>query len=107
MRNYIIGILLLVLFLGGAVGYIRWDAVQEERTEIALQQAEEYRRLNDKYNDLSTKYNKLKAAKEVKRQGQVVREDKLIYENREYYAGDCFDAAGLQHIQEAQSTSAK
>lgn len=107
MRNYLIGILLLLVIVGASVGYIRWDAVQEGRTEIALQQAEEYRKLSEKYSTLNTKYSKLKSAKEVKRQGQVAREDKLINENREYYAGDCFDAAGLQHIQEAQSTSAK
>ena len=107
MRNYLIGVLLLLVVIGASVGYIRYVAVQEELTKIALEEATKYRELNDKYSALSTKYNTLKAAKEVVRQKVVVREDKLINENREYYAGDCFDAAGLQHIQEAQSTSAK
>ena len=106
MRNWLIGLALLLVVLGASIGYMRWDAVQEERAEVARKAAEDYQALNDKYNAISTKYTALKAAKETKRQEQVVKEDRIIHENREYYAGDCFDDIGLQHIQQAQGSSA-
>lgn len=107
MRNWIIGVLLLLIVAGSAVAYIRYDAVQEERAKVARQAAEDYRKLNEQYNTISEKYNKLKAVKETKRQEQVVKEDRIINENRDYYAGDCFDVIGLQHVQAAQAAPAK
>lgn len=106
MREWVVGLLLLLIVAGGTVGYIRYDAVQDERAKVERQAAEDYRKLNEQYNTISEKYNKLKAAKETKRQEQVVREDKIINENRDYYAGDCLDVIGLQHVQQAQSGSA-
>lgn len=105
MNDTILKIVIVLLLVAGGIAYIRFDAVQDERAAVEAKAAKEYRELNDKYNTISTKYNTLKAAKEAKRQVQVVKEDKIINENREYYAGDCLDAVGLQHIQEAQSAS--
>lgn len=107
MNDTILKIVIVVLLLGGGLAYIRYDAVQDERAKVEAQAAKDYQALNDKYNAISEQYNTLKAAKETKRQEQVVREDKIVYENREYYAGDCFDAVGLQHIQNAQRTDTK
>lgn len=106
MKEWIVGLVLLTLLGFGMVGYARYDAVEKERTKKELEAAEQYRELNEKYNTVSEQYTELKAKREVKRQAQVVKEDRIINENREYYAGDCFDAGGLQHIQEAQSASA-
>lgn len=107
LQMWIVGALLLLIVAGGTVGYIRWDAVQDERAKVERQAAEDYRKLSERYSTLSEKYNKLKAVKETKRQEQVVKEDKIIHENREYYAGDCLDAVGLQHVQAAQRAVAK
>lgn len=105
MKEWAIGIVLALILVGVTVGYIRYDAVQDERAKKELEAAQAYQTLNEQYNKLSEDYLKLKAAKEARRQANVVKEDKIINENREYYAGDCFDSIGLQHIQEAQSAS--
>lgn len=107
MRDWVIGVLLLLMALGSAVAYIRYDAVQDERAKVEQKAADDYRKLTEQYNTISEKYNKLKSQKETRRQEQVVKEDKIINENRDYYAGDCFDVIGLQHIQQAQGAVAK
>lgn len=106
MKEWTISIVLMALLGLGMVGYARYDAVQKERTKKELEAAEQYRELTEQYNTISQQYTELKAKREVKRQAQVIKEDRIINENREYYAGDCFDVVGLQHIQEAQSASA-
>lgn len=107
MREWIIGLLLLLIVAGSTVAYIRYDAVQEERAKVELEAANQYRELNEKYEQISSQYNTLKSQRESKRQVVLVREDKVVNENRDFYDGDCFDDAGLQHIQDAQSGSNK
>lgn len=107
MRDWLIGLLLLLIVAGCTVGYIRYDAVQEERAKVELDAAKQYKELNEKYEQISAQYNALRDKREAKRQVVLVREDKVVNENRDFYDGDCFDDAGLQHIQDAQSGSTK
>lgn len=103
--RWLCAVLLVLTLSGGAYAYISYSAVQEEREAVALKQLEANAALQSKYNKLSADYQVLKAKKEVVRTEVVTREEKLINENPTYYAGECFDAISLQHIQSAQSGS--
>ena len=103
MKEWAIGILIVLMLLGGGGAYIKYSAIQEERTQVELQARRDYQALNTKYVAISAKYNVLKASKEAARASNVVKEDRIINENQTYYADECFDAIGLQHIQESQS----
>lgn len=103
MKLRILVPLLATLAVACLVAYNRFDAARNERQRIEAKAAVEYRELAEKYAEVSEKYNKLRAAKVVVRQVQVVREDKIVNENRDFYSGECLDAAGLQHVQQAQS----
>lgn len=85
---------LLALLLGG---YIHYTATKEH-----TQQLEDYKELNGKYDSISAQFQTLKAKKEQVRTIEVIKEDRIINENGDYYSIECFDSIGLQHIQESQ-----
>lgn len=97
----------VVLIVGFILGWVHYRGVISERDRNEQAAAKQYQKLTVKYNTVNTKYTTLRAKKSEKRQDDVIREDKIINENHDYYAGDCFDAIGLQHIQQAQSATAK
>ena len=101
--RWLAGVLLALMLAGGAYGYISYQAVEKERATVALKQLEANAALQTKYNKLSSDYQVLKAKKELVRTEVITREDKIIYANKDYYAGECFNADSLQHIQSAQS----
>ena len=103
LYKWLIGIVLALALSGGAYTYISYQAVEKERATVALKQLEANAELQTKYNKLSNDYQVLKAKKELVRTEVITREDKIIYANKDYYAGECFNADSLQHIQSAQS----
>lgn len=103
LTKWLIGIALIAVLSGGAYGYISYQAIEKERAAVAQKQSEANAELQTKYNKLSSDYQVLKAKKELVRTEAVTREDKIIYANKDYYAGECFNADSLQHIQAAQS----
>jgi len=107
VTSKILAFVVVVLITGGILGYVHYRGVISERDRNEKAAAEQYRELTVKYNTVNTKYTTLRAKKSEKRQDDIIREDKIINENRDYYAGDCFDSIGLQHIQKSQAPAAK
>lgn len=103
MNTSIKGMIVLLTLLFSLYHIISYKAVSEERQAVAEQQAKANRELQDKYDGVHKQYKVLRAKKDAVRQTTTLREDKLIDENKDYYAGECFDANSLQHIQSAQS----
>ena len=102
MKEWAIGVLIVLFILCGGGAYIKYNAIKDERAKVELQAHRDYQALNTKYVSISAKYVALKASKAAQRQDNVVKEDRIINANKDYYAADCFDAIGLQHIQESQ-----
>lgn len=96
------GVLLALVLAGGTYGYISYQAVEKERTAVAIKQLAANAELQTQYNKLSADYQVLKAKKDIVRTQVITREDILIDENHSYYASECFNADSLQHIQSAQ-----
>lgn len=103
----LLSIVVVILIAIGILGYVHHTGVKAERDRVAQEAAEKYKELSEKYDIINSKYVTLRAQKSVKRQEAVAMEDKIINENPNYYAGDCFDAVGLQHIQDSQSANPK
>lgn len=103
----LLSIVVVILIALGILGYVHHTGVQAERDRAAKAAAEKYEALSEQYDKINSKYVALRMQKSAKRQEAVAREDKIINENRDYYAGDCFDAVGLQHIQDSQSANSK
>ena len=106
MKDLAIGVLIILFVLGGGGAYIKYKAIKDERARVELQAYKDYQALNTKYLSISAKYVALKASKAIQRQDNAVKEDRIINENKDYYSAECFDAIGLQHIQESQRTAA-
>ena len=107
LTTKLLAVALAVLLLVGLWGYVHHTGVIAERDRVAKASAKEYQELTVKYDTINKEYTTLRAKKSAKRQEAVAREDKIIHENPSYYSGDCFDATGLQHIQESQASAAK
>lgn len=102
MKAWIAYVLLAVALLVGGGGYIHYSAIAAERDRQHTQQLEDYKELKGKFDSISAQYQTLKAKKEQIRTVEVIKEDRIINENKDYYAGECFDSIGLQHIRESQ-----
>lgn len=102
MKAWMIYVLLAVAVLFGGGSYIHYSAIAAEKDKQHTQQLEDYKELKGKFDSISAQYQTLKAKKEQIRADALVTEDRIINENRDYYAGECFDSIGLQHIRESQ-----
>lgn len=102
MKAWMIYALLIISLLVGGGSYIHYSAIADERSKQYTQQLESYKELKGKYDSISAQYQTLKAKKEQVRTVEVIKEDRIINENKDYYAGECFDSIGLQHIRESQ-----